>query len=63
MLGQVVENVSGVPFEEYVDRQILQPAGMTRSSFDTTLVPGHCASLGYRTGEISRIYGMSRPPV
>ncbi|MEA3410281.1 MAG: serine hydrolase domain-containing protein [Pseudomonadota bacterium] len=57
-----MENVSGVPFEAYVDREILQPAGMTRSSFDTTLVPGHGASLGYRTGEVSRIYGIRDVP-
>jgi CubicO group peptidase (beta-lactamase class C family) len=31
--GQMVEDVSGVPFAEYVDRNIFEPLGMTRSSF------------------------------
>jgi CubicO group peptidase (beta-lactamase class C family) len=32
--GQVVEDVSGRPFADYVDQQIFQPLGMARSSFD-----------------------------
>jgi CubicO group peptidase (beta-lactamase class C family) len=33
LLGQVVEDVSGVPFHEYVEEQIMQPLGMHHSSF------------------------------
>lgn len=31
--GQMVEDVSGIPFADYADRHIFQPLGMTRSSF------------------------------
>lgn len=31
--GQMVEEVSGVPFADYVERRIFQPLGMTHSSF------------------------------
>jgi len=34
LLGAVVEEVSGQPFETYVQEHILAPLGMTRSSFD-----------------------------
>lgn len=33
LAGLVVANVSGVPFEDYVEQHILQPLGMTRSTF------------------------------
>ncbi|MFI2363112.1 serine hydrolase [Promicromonospora sp. NPDC019610] len=33
LAGYVVERVSGVPFEEYVRRNIFEPAGMTSSTF------------------------------
>jgi CubicO group peptidase (beta-lactamase class C family) len=33
LVGYVVERVSGVPFEEYVERNIFEPAGMTSSTF------------------------------
>jgi CubicO group peptidase (beta-lactamase class C family) len=33
-LGRVIEDVSGEPFETYVDKQILRPLGMTRTFFD-----------------------------
>ncbi|MFD7311923.1 serine hydrolase domain-containing protein [Promicromonospora sp. NPDC059942] len=33
LAGYVVERVSGVPFEEYVQRNIFEPAGMTSSTF------------------------------
>jgi CubicO group peptidase (beta-lactamase class C family) len=33
LAGQLVEDISGIPFADYVDRQIFQPLGMTRSTF------------------------------
>ncbi|MFD7023502.1 serine hydrolase [Promicromonospora sukumoe] len=33
LAGYIVERVSGVPFEEYVERNIFEPAGMTSSTF------------------------------
>ncbi|AWH94734.1 serine hydrolase domain-containing protein [Dietzia psychralcaliphila] len=53
LAGYVVEAVSGVPFEEYVDQNILAPAGMTSSSFAQPL-PDHLAAdvaLGYPTSD------------
>ena len=35
--GYIVERVSGEPFDEYVQRHIFAPAGMTHSSFDQPL--------------------------
>lgn len=32
LLGYVVELISGLPFDEYVERQVLKPLGMMRSS-------------------------------
>lgn len=33
-LGRVIEDVSGEPFETYIDKQILRPLGMARTFFD-----------------------------
>ncbi|PYG02177.1 CubicO group peptidase, beta-lactamase class C family [Georgenia satyanarayanai] len=53
LAGYVVEAVSGMPFEEYVAAHVLEPAGMTSSSFAQPL-PDHLAAdvaLGYPTAE------------
>jgi CubicO group peptidase (beta-lactamase class C family) len=34
LLGVVVERVSGIPYAEYVRTQLLEPAGLTRTTFD-----------------------------
>lgn len=34
LAGYVVEEVSGKPFEEYVEQRILQPLGMSRTTFE-----------------------------
>lgn len=33
LAGYIVQRVSGIPFEEYVEREIFQPLGMTHSTF------------------------------
>ncbi len=33
LLGYLVEKISGVPFADYIQQHILQPLGMTRTSF------------------------------
>jgi CubicO group peptidase (beta-lactamase class C family) len=43
LLGIVVERVSGVPYRDYVEQRLLQPVGLTRTSFD----PDARAAKGY----------------
>ncbi|WP_020016966.1 serine hydrolase domain-containing protein [Promicromonospora sukumoe] len=53
LAGYVVERVSGVPFEEYVERNIFEPAGMTSSTFVQPL-PGELTdrmSQGYTSSD------------
>ncbi len=33
-VGRVIEDITGEPFETYIDKEILRPLGMTRSFFD-----------------------------
>jgi CubicO group peptidase (beta-lactamase class C family) len=40
LAGYIVERVSGVPFDEYISKNILQPLGMTRATFDQPLPNG-----------------------
>jgi len=50
LAGLIVSNVSGMPFETYVERNIFEPLGMTRSSFVEPL-PGELRerlATGYR---------------
>ncbi|MFI7063160.1 serine hydrolase domain-containing protein [Kribbella sp. NPDC050124] len=35
ILGEIVESISGLPFHEYIRRNIFQPAGMTSSAYYT----------------------------
>jgi len=50
LAGYIVQLVSGVPFEEYVEQNIYRPLGMEHSSFREPLPPGLAAdvSTGYR---------------
>jgi CubicO group peptidase (beta-lactamase class C family) len=45
LAGYIVETVSGMPFEEYVAQEILEPLGMGRSSFAQLLPPSLAADL------------------
>jgi len=50
LAGLIVQNVSGIPFNEYIKQRILVPLGMTNSSFDEPL-PDHLkqqAANGYK---------------
>lgn len=50
MAGYIVELVSGMPFEDYVEQNIYKPLGMEHSSFRQPLPPGLAGdvSTGYR---------------
>ncbi len=48
ILGRIVTNVSGVPYQVYATRSILEPLGMTASTFDAHRVPVDRLAMGYR---------------
>ena len=50
LAGLIVANVSGLPYDEYIERNIFQPLGMSRSSFREPLPDGLIADMskGYR---------------
>ncbi|WP_064749163.1 serine hydrolase domain-containing protein [Lysobacter antibioticus] len=51
LAGYIVQRVSGLPFDDYVERRILAPLGMRHSSFRQPLPKGLAADLaqGYAT--------------
>jgi CubicO group peptidase (beta-lactamase class C family) len=48
ILGRVVSNVSGVPYAEYVQRNILAPLHMTSTTLEPSSVPKDELAVGYR---------------
>jgi CubicO group peptidase (beta-lactamase class C family) len=51
LLGEVVAKLSGMPYEDYVEQRILQPLGLTR----TTFTPESPTALGYSVGPYSDV--------
>ena len=45
LAGYIVERVSGMPFDDYIDRNIFQPLGMASSSFHQPLPPALLARM------------------
>lgn len=60
LLGAIVERVSGLPYETYVREQILEPLGMSRSTFDRGALPPGAA---LATFHVSRDTPHGRRPV
>lgn len=58
LAGYIVERVSGQPFEAYVQEHIIEPLGMTRSTFAQPLAPElqPDMSLGYLLGSGEPIF-------
>jgi len=48
LLGSVVTAVSGVPYSEYVKREILEPLGMLDTTFELSDIPSDKLAHGYR---------------
>jgi CubicO group peptidase (beta-lactamase class C family) len=48
ILGRIVTNVSGKPYEATINRTLLQPLGMTASGFNAEAAPASQRALGYR---------------
>ena len=48
VLGRIVTNVSGRPFEDYIMAEIMGPLGMASTGYDIARSPGQRRALGYR---------------
>jgi D-alanyl-D-alanine-carboxypeptidase/D-alanyl-D-alanine-endopeptidase len=48
LLGRIVTNVSGRPYNEYIETGIMRPLGMTSSGYDIFASPQDRRALGYR---------------
>ncbi len=48
ILGRVVTNASGLPYQQYIKQNLLDPLGMTSSGYDFTAVPAERLARGHR---------------
>ncbi|MBK8043884.1 MAG: beta-lactamase family protein [Haliscomenobacter sp.] len=48
MLGRIVTQVSGMPYQKYIDQQIFKPLGMTNTHWEYEGLPSNLLALGYR---------------
>ena len=48
LLGRIVSNVSGRPYDQYIRDEIMRPLGMAASGYDVALSPPERRALGYR---------------
>ncbi len=48
LLGRIVTNVSGRPFEDYIESEIMRPLGMAASGYEIGDVPVDKLAVGYR---------------
>jgi CubicO group peptidase (beta-lactamase class C family) len=50
LAGYIIETISGIPFEEYIEKNIFAPLGMAHSTFRQPLPPSMAAdiSVGYK---------------
>jgi len=47
-LGRIVSNVSGMRYQDYIQREIMAPLGMTSTGYDIFASPAERRSIGYR---------------
>lgn len=48
LLGHIIQNVSGQPFQQYITEHILKPLGMTHTYWEYSRVPAATLAHGYR---------------
>ncbi|MDP1026050.1 serine hydrolase domain-containing protein [Sphingomonas sp. KR1UV-12] len=48
MLGRIVSNVGGLPYQQWIGRHLLAPLGMTSTGYDVLAGPQQVRALGYR---------------
>lgn len=48
LLGRIVSNVSGQPYQDYICAAIMRPLGMTATGYDVFKSPAGSRALGYR---------------
>ena len=48
LLGRIVTNVSGRPFKDYIEQEIMRPLGMTSTGYDISASPQSRRALGWR---------------
>ena len=48
LLGRIIGNVSGLPFKEYIEQNIMRPLGMSATGYDIHASPLVRRALGYR---------------
>jgi D-alanyl-D-alanine-carboxypeptidase/D-alanyl-D-alanine-endopeptidase len=51
LVGRAITNVSGMPYQEYIGRTILEPLGMTRTTFDAIDASRGDYAWGYRNDD------------
>lgn len=47
-LGLIIKKVSGLPYQEYIAKQIWQPLGMSQAAWEYAKVPPNQLALGYK---------------
>ena len=48
LLGRIITNVSGQPFDDYIVANIMRPLGMASTGYDVLASPAERAAIGYR---------------
>ena len=48
LLGRIVTNVSGRPYKDYIEQEIMRPLGMTSTGYDISAAPQERRATGWR---------------
>jgi D-alanyl-D-alanine-carboxypeptidase/D-alanyl-D-alanine-endopeptidase len=51
LIGRAITNVAGMPYQDYIKRTIIEPLGMTRTTFDAVAESRGDYAFGYRLDE------------